>query len=72
MARKTFGVLLTVLVIGVATVWLLDSNETQLTRGMIVESPGNEGTSVKRVVALPGDTVEIQDGRVFVNGEALP
>jgi signal peptidase I len=26
---------------------------------------------IKRVVALPGETVEIRQGRVFVNGEAL-
>ena len=27
---------------------------------------------VKRVVGLPGDTVEIRDGEVFVNGSAQP
>lgn len=27
---------------------------------------------IKRVVALPGETVEIKNGQVFVNGQALP
>ena len=27
---------------------------------------------VKRVVGLPGETVEVRDGTVYVNGEALP
>lgn len=35
-----------------------------------LESQGDE-LLIKRVIGLPGDIVEIHDGRVFVNGQAL-
>ncbi|HHY47437.1 MAG TPA: signal peptidase I [Firmicutes bacterium] len=43
-------------------------------RGDIVvfERPGSKGLSLGRVVALPGETVEVRDGRVMVNGREMP
>ena len=46
-------------------------------RGDIVvfESPPNEGSStkdlIKRVVGLPGETVESRDGRIYIDGQVL-
>ena len=46
-----------------------------LSRGEVVvfRNPQNRGQNyIKRVIGLPGETVEIRDGRVFVNGKPLP
>ena len=37
---------------------------------VIVRYPNREGAYVKRVVGLPGDTIEIKnDGHLYINGE---
>jgi signal peptidase I len=51
--------------------------ETALTRPpsrgdiVVFQSWGQDRPFVKRVVGLPGETVEVRDGRVWVNGMAL-
>lgn len=42
---------------------------------VVFESPPNEGSQtkdlIKRVVGLPGETVESRDGRILINGQVL-
>jgi signal peptidase I len=38
---------------------------------VIVERPGGEKSLIKRVVALPGETVEIRGGHTFVDGQPV-
>lgn len=40
-------------------------------RGDVVlfEAPGDDAPTIKRVVGIPGDTVAVRDGVLFVNGE---
>ena len=42
-------------------------------RGDVVECrfPGRVDTYVKRVIGLPGETVEIRDGRTYIDGAAV-
>jgi signal peptidase I len=37
----------------------------------VVRLPDYEVPLIKRVIGLPGETVEIREGRVWVNGQAL-
>ncbi len=45
----------------------------QLQRGDIIvfQVPGGKVVHVKRLIGLPGDTVEVRDDKVYVNGKAL-
>ena len=39
---------------------------------VIVTPPGGNEDYIKRVIGLPGDTVEVRDGRLILNGKAIP
>lgn len=44
-------------------------------RGDVVSvrfAPGDHVMLMKRIIGLPGETVEFQDGTVFINGKPLP
>lgn len=49
---------------------LFDPKQNDL---IVFQPNGNEKSHyyVKRVIALPGDTVQIKDGKIYVNGELL-
>ena len=38
---------------------------------VVVDRPGEEVSLVKRVMGLPGETVEVRDGHVFINGQRI-
>ncbi|MFA7439403.1 MAG: signal peptidase I [Sphingomonadaceae bacterium] len=39
---------------------------------IVVKSPSDGADWIKRVIGLPGDTVELRAGQLFLNGEAVP
>ena len=54
--------------------WLVDPTVANLKRGDIIyfKFPKDQTKYyVKRVVALPNEKVEIRDGTIYINGEAL-
>ena len=38
---------------------------------IVVERPKNEGNLIKRVMGLPGETVEVRDGHTYIDGELI-
>lgn len=38
---------------------------------VVVDSSSQSEMLIKRVVGLPGETIEVRDGRVYINGELL-
>lgn len=38
---------------------------------VVVDRPGNEVTLIKRVLGLPGETIEVRDGQTIIDGHLL-
>ena len=45
--------------------------EPRLNEVVVLQMPGSKALMIKRVVGLPGDTLEVQQGHVFVNGSEV-
>lgn len=52
-------------------VWLLTTGAPDRKDVVVLESPEDGGTLVKRVMGLPGETVAVRSGVVFVDGQSV-
>jgi signal peptidase I len=48
--------------------WIYRVRAPQHNEVVVLRDPGDNGFSVKRVIATPGDTVYLKDGNVYLNG----
>lgn len=51
--------------------WAFHNREPQHNDVVVIIDPGDHGFSVKRVVAVAGESILFKDGKVFVNGKEL-
>lgn len=52
-------------------IWLYQGDGPQRGEVITFDSPEDGGTWLKRVIGLPGDTVEMRDERLLINGQPL-
>ncbi len=52
--------------------WIYYVRNPQRGEIVVLKDPAETGFSVKRVVGLPGDIIQVSDGEVLVNGVRLP
>ena len=51
--------------------WVYYLHSPQRRDIVVIRDPSDQGFAVKRIVGLPGDSVAIKDGGVYVNGQKL-
>lgn len=52
--------------------YLLEFGDPKRGDVVVLSSPGDGPVLLKRIVGLPGDDLEVRDGRLIVDGELLP
>lgn len=51
--------------------WAFHNREPKHNDVVVIRDPGDHGFSVKRVVAVAGESILFKDGKVYVNGKQL-
>ncbi len=52
---------------------VMQTNMPERGEVVVFRKPGDESVDfIKRVIGLPGDTVQVRDGQVILNGETIP
>lgn len=51
--------------------WLLLFREPQRGDVVVIRDTGHDDFAVKRIIALPSETIQLQSGRVFIDGRRL-
>jgi signal peptidase I len=51
--------------------WAFHRRDPQRNDIVVIRDPGDHGLSVKRVIAVGGETIHFKDGKVFVNDRQL-
>lgn len=54
------------------TVWVNRLDKPERGDKVVVLDEGTGKDLIKRVIGVPGDTIQIENGRVYINGEYLP
>jgi signal peptidase I len=51
--------------------WAFHNREPEQGEVVVITDPADKGVSVKRIVAVSGQSVHFKDGKVFINGKEL-
>lgn len=51
--------------------WVFRMRDPQPRDIVVLRDPQDNGYAVKRIVAKPGDAIDLKDGKLFVNGKLL-
>jgi signal peptidase I len=55
----------------ILNLWELHHRDPQRNDIVVIRDPGDHGLSVKRIIAVPGESVLFKEGKVYVDGKKL-